>query len=79
MNIEPTLAQLRKEFPSPALSAWQVVEILKRCGLGSKYEYRRWKDEGLIKPLKKVGVSSQNPRFSRESVLEVVAECLTES
>jgi hypothetical protein len=79
-TIETTLAALRAAHPAPALTAGQVMGILKACGLGGARYYRTLKRKGLLVPLDSVAALQERataPRYEREPVLDLMRRLLT--
>lgn len=69
------LAAIRVDFPTPALTRGQVVEIFQRCKLGGLPRYKKLKSAGVLVPLRNLPGATQ-ARYNREAVLALVSAAL---
>lgn len=76
-NPPPEIAALRESLPL-ALKREQVVQLLRHCGIGDDWSYRKLKAAGALVPLRGL-VGAKQARFSRDEVLALCAEALNES
>lgn len=78
MTTTDPLADLRKEFRTPALQRAQIVELFRRCGLGGIEFYKTLKASGTLKPLANLPGAKQ-ARYSREAVFTILENALKEA